>query len=130
MHSLHCADRVILVTTLDITAIQDADRIIGLLMKENIETIQVIMNRVNPRFIEKGISVRMEDALSWLSVELLGIVYEDENIARGNNRGNPHVLDEKSLTSECFENIRARLFGENVALPKYREKNILRKLFN
>ena len=41
-----------------------------------------------------------------------------------------NVLDEKSLTSECFENIRARLFGENVALPKYREKNILRKLFN
>lgn len=130
MHSLHCADRVILVTTLDITAIQDADRIIGLLMKENIETIQVILNRVNPRFIEKGISVRMEDALSWLSVELLGIVYEDENIAKGNNRGTPHVLDEKSLTSDCFENIRARLFGENVALPKYREKNILRKLFN
>ena len=73
-------------------------------MKENIETIQVIMNRVNPRFIEKGISVpAWKNGLSWLSVEILGIVYEDENIARGNNRGNPHVLDEKSLTSECFE---------------------------
>ncbi len=130
LHALHCADRMILVTTLDIAAIQDADRVIGLLMKENIETIQVVLNKVNPRYIEKGISVRMEEALSWLSVELLGIVYDDENITRGNNRGNPHVLDEKSQTRECFEVIRSRLMGENVSLPKYREKNLLKKLFS
>lgn len=129
MYSLKCADRIIIVTTLDIAAIQDADRIVGLLMKENVETIQLILNRVNPRYIEKGISVKMEDALSWLSIELLGIVYEDEQIARGNNRGNPQVLDMKSLSYECFDATCERLLNHQAVLPKYREKNLLHKIF-
>ena len=130
VHSIACADRVLLVTTLDITSIQDADRVIGIMMKENVQTIQCVVNRVNPRYIEKGISVKLEDALTWLSVELLGVIYEDENIVKGNNRGIQSIQNSNGMSSACFEAIKDRLLGLNVAIPKYREKSILRKIFN
>lgn len=129
-HALNCADRVILVTTLDITSIQDADRVIGIMMKENVNHIQCIVNRVNPRYIEKGISVKIEDALVWLSVELLGVIYEDENIVKGNNRGIQVALNGHSMSGECLEVIKDRLLGLNVSIPKYREKNFFKKIFN
>lgn len=129
LHSLSCADHVIVVTTLDVTALQDADRIIGLLMKENIDKIQLIVNRCNPRYIERGISVKLEEALNWLSIELLGIVYDEELIAKGHNRGIPYVMESHSLTHECFQYIVSTFLGEPIQIPKYRSKNLLQKIF-
>lgn len=129
LHAMHCADRMIVVTTLDVTALQDADRIIGLLMKENADKIQLIVNRCNPRYIEKGISVRLEEALNWLSIELLGIVYDEEMIVKGHNKGTPYVMDKSSLTHECFKQIVATFLGEPIQIPKYRTKGFLQKFF-
>lgn len=129
-HCLKCADQFILVTTLDVTSLQDADRIIGLLLKENASKIQLIINRCNPKYIEKGISLKIDEALSWLSIELLGVVYEDELLAKGNNHGTPIVFNEKSMTYICMKHICQTLLGESVQLPKYKEKNILRKLID
>lgn len=129
-HCLKSADQFIVVTTLDVTALQDADRIIGLLLKENAGKIQLIVNRCNPRYMEKGISLKLEEALNWLSIELLGIVYEDEMLTKGNNHGLPAALNEKSMTHICMKHISAALLGETACLPKYKEKNLLRKLFD
>ncbi|MEG0264376.1 MAG: septum site-determining protein MinD [Erysipelotrichaceae bacterium] len=128
-HSIACADQVILVTTLDITAVQDADRIIGILMKEDIDKIQLVVNRMNPHYIEKGISIKLKDALDWLSIDLLAYVFDDENVMRSNNRGIPLSLDKHSSIYECFEVMAKRLLGETIALPKYKEKGFLQKLF-
>lgn len=129
LHALNCAEQMIIVSTLDVTSLQDADRIIGLLMKENMDKIQLIINRCNPRHIEKGISVSLEEALNWLSIELLGVVYDEELIAKGHNKGIPLVMDESSLTHECFKQILATFLGEPIQIPKYRTKNFLQKLF-
>lgn len=129
IHSIACVEKVILVTTLDVTAVQDADRIIGILMKENVEDIQLIINRLNPRFIDKGISIKMEEAMSWLSIDLLGYVFDDENVIRSNNRGMPLSLNKNSQVYDCFHAIAKRLNGDMVTLPKYKEKKLLQKLF-
>lgn len=129
VHSIACVDDVILVTTLDITAVQDADRVIGILMKEDIATIQLVINRMNPKYIDKGISIKLEDALSWLSVDLLGYVFDDETVIRSNNRGMPIALTHSSLVYDCYYAITKRLLHEPCALPKYKERKLLQKLF-
>lgn len=129
IHSIACAKRVILVTTLDITAVQDADRIIGILMKEDINDIEVVINRLNPKYIEKGISIRLEDALNWLSIPMLGYVFDDENVIRANNRGIPIALQQPSQINECYACIAKRILKEEAPLPKYREKKLFQKLF-
>lgn len=129
IHSIACVEDVILVTNLDITSVQDADRVIGILMKERMRSIQLIVNRMNPRYIEKGISIRLEDALNWLSIDLLGYVFDDETIIRSNNRGVPISLSKNTLVYDCFLAIAKRLTGNEVPLPKYKEKKFLQKLF-
>lgn len=129
IHSIACVQDVILVTNLDITSVQDADRVIGILMKEQMNSIQLVVNRMNPRFIDKGISIRLEDALNWLSIDLLGYVFDDETIIRSNNRGVPVSLAKNSLVYECFYAIARRLQGDFVPLPKYKEKGFLQKIF-
>lgn len=129
VHSIACVEEVVLVTNLDITSVQDADRVIGILMKEHMSSIQLIVNRMNPRYIEKGISIRLEDALNWLSIDLLGYVFDDETVIRANNRGVPVSLAKHSLVYDCFEAIAKRLLGEEAPLPKYKEKGLFQKIF-
>ena len=129
LYSIACADDVILVSNLDITSMQDADRVIGILMKEQMQSIRLIVNRLTPHFIDKGISIRLEDAMNWLGIELLGYVFDDESVIRSNNRGAPISLAKHTQVYDCFAAIAKRLNGENAALPKYREKRFLQKLF-
>lgn len=129
LNSIACVDKAIVVVTLDYTSLQDGDRIIGLLMKEGIEDIHLVLNKVNPRYIEKGISVSIQEALSYLAINLLGIVYEDENMIRYNNKGYPAAYDEDGMIPECFHVIASRLEGVKIALPKYRGKSFMQRVF-
>lgn len=128
-HSLSCVSRALLVTTLDVTSLQDCDRVIGILMKEGIEEMSFIVNRMNVRLIEKGVCVSLEEARQWLAIDFLGYVFDDEEIMRSNNRGAPAVLQRNTPVYSCYYALAKRLSGERVPLPKYKEKTFLQKLF-
>lgn len=127
--SIACVSQAILVTTLDVTALQDGDKVIGLLMKEGIEDIGFIANRYQPKLIEKGSSVSLEDAKSWLAVDFLGYVYEDENMIRSNNHGIALVNQKVSINYDCFYAITKRMLKEYVPLPKNKPKSFFAKIF-
>lgn len=127
--SIAAVKRSIIVTTLDVTSLQDADKIIGIMMNEGMEHISFIVNRMNVRHIEKGIAVSLEDAKQWLSIDLLGYVFEDEAMVRANNFGKPITLQRDSVLYTCFDCIAKRLLGEHSALPKLKERSLLRKIF-
>ena len=127
-YSISYAQRILLVTTLDYTALQDADRVIGLLYQSQHNHIQLIINKINPRYVEKGISVSLKEALSYLSVDLLGIVYEDEEMVRSSNKGFSAVK-EKNVLYECFLSMANRLEGKKSELPKYRGKSLMQRIF-
>lgn len=128
--SIGCVNQVILVTTLDVTALQDADRIVGILMQEGMEQISFVVNRYQPRQIERGISVPLEDAKNWLAVDFLGYVIEDEEMQRSGNIGKPAVIKRNQLLSECFQVIAKRIQGEHAVLPKIHNRGIFAKLFS
>lgn len=129
IHAIHCVDEAVLVTTPDITAVQDCDRVIGILLKEGIGKLSVVINRVNTRYIEKGVSISLEDVKSWLSIDLLGYVFDDPNMIAGNNRGKPISLKRDSSLYLCFEIIAKRFLGQKIGLPKIKDRTFLQKLF-
>lgn len=80
------ASRAIIVSNLDVSALQDADRVIGLLLKEGVAMLELVLNKVSPRAIDKGMCVKIEDATSWLAIPLLGYIVEDVRMQSCNNR--------------------------------------------
>jgi len=108
------ADRVLIVTNPEVSAVRDADRIIGLVEAEEKGPAQLILNRLNPEMARRGEMLSPNDVIELLAIELIGIVPEDEHIVVAGNRGAPIALDEKSRAGQAFRNIARRLNGEKV----------------
>lgn len=109
------AKEAIIVTTPEMAAVRDADRVVGLLETENIERISLIVNRLKPEMVQLNQMISVEDILDLLVIPLLGIIPDDERIIISTNRGEPLILDDKpSLPAMAFRNIARRLNGEDV----------------
>src|SRR5512143_3648812 len=106
------AEIVMVVTNPEVSAVRDADRIIGLIEAEEKGPARLVINRLNPSLIKQGNMLTSEDVLELLAIELVGIVPEDENVVISTNRGQPVALDPKSKAGQAFQNISRRLKGE------------------
>lgn len=115
----------IVVTTPEVSAIRDADRIIGLLEASLLRDIHLIINRLNYRMVKKGDMMSTEDIVTLLSVPLLGVVPESEDVVISTNRGIPLVHDRGSKAGIAFQQIAARLNGENVPLDNGHDEGFL-----
>lgn len=107
------ADCALVVTVPEVSAVRDADRIIGLLLANEITNVRLIINRLRPDMVERGDMLTVDDMLDILSIELVGVVPEDEGIIRASNIGEPIVLDEKSQAGQAYRNITSRALGED-----------------
>lgn len=110
------ANRVIVVTTPEVAAVRDADRVIGLLEAEGKQDVMLLLNRVNAHMVRRGDMMSVEDVLEILAIRLLGVVPEDSSILISSNRGMPVVLDGRSPTAIAFLNVARRLLGEDVPI--------------
>ena len=108
------ADRVIVVTNPEVSAVRDADRVIGILEAEGKGPGSLILNRLNPAMVKKNDMLSADDVLDLLAIELVGIVPEDEGVIVGSNRGAPVSADPKSRAGQAFRNIARRITGEDV----------------
>ncbi len=108
------ADEVIIITTPDVSAVRDADRIIGLVEAEEKGPARLIINRLDPSLVRRGDMLDTDDVLDILAIELIGVVPEDEGIIVSTNRGRPVVLDNGSPAGQAFRDIAGRLMGEEI----------------
>ncbi len=108
------ADIVLVVTNPEVSAVRDADRIIGLIEAEEKGPAKLIINRLNPNLVRRGDMLTADDVLELLAVELIGIVPEDEHVVISTNRGQPIAMDGKWKAGIAFQNIARRLRGETV----------------
>ncbi len=122
------ADKAIVVTTPEVSAVRDADRIIGLLEANDIKEPQLIVNRIRPLMIKKGDMMTVDDILDILAIGLIGIVPDDENIIISTNRGEPAVADEKSKAGQAYRNITARIMGDKVPIMEIEEPGFMAKV--
>ena len=123
------ADRAIIVTTPEVSAIRDADRIIGLLQKNKIEAMDLLINRIRMDMVKRGDMMSVDDVTEILAIHLLGIVPDDEQIIVSTNQGDT-VVGTGSGSGRAYLNICKRILGEDVPfLDLAKKKGIFKKLF-
>lgn len=115
-NSIAGADEAYIVTTPEISAVRDADRVIGLLEAKGIANPKVIVNRIRLDMVKRGNMMNVDDIIDILAVDLLGVVPDDEAIVISTNKGEPVVSEESPLSSKAFRNICRRITGEEVEL--------------
>ena len=108
------ADRAIVVTTAEISSIRDADRIIGLLESAEIKNPELMINRLRPNMVKKGEMMDVEDIVDLLSIELIGVVPDDEYIITQTNKGEPVIVNKRAPSGKAYLEISRRILGENV----------------
>jgi septum site-determining protein MinD len=117
------ADKAVVVTTPEISAVRDADRIIGLLEKEPIEPPKLVINRIRNHLMKSGDMLDVDEIVSHLSIDLIGIVADDDEVIKAANNGAPIVMDPNNRASIAYRNIARRILGESVPLQSLDEQN-------
>lgn len=115
------AERAIVVTTPEVSAIRDADRIIGLLQANEMPKIELVINRLRMDMIKRGEMMSVEDVAEILAVDLLGAIPDDEAVVIATNQGEP-LCGKPSMSGKAFENICRRILGEEVPLMEFKAK--------
>ena len=108
------ADRVLVVTNPEVSAVRDADRVVGILDAEEKAGPALIINRLNPAMVKQHDMLSAADVLDLLGVKLIGVVPEDDSVLVSSNRGTPVAMDNKSRAGQAFRNIARRLQGQEV----------------
>ena len=113
------ADHAIVVCTPEVSAVRDADRVVGLL--PNSWRPELIVNRLRPALVKKGKMLSVEDVNAILRLPLLGTIADEPGVIVATNRGEPLALDPQSVTGAAYRAIAQKLMGENVPAPAARE---------
>ena len=123
------AKRAIVVTTPEVSAIRDADRIIGLLEANEIDRIDLIINRLRMGMVKRGDMMSVEDVVDILAIDLIGVVPDDESIVIATNEGEP-LVGSDTQAGKAFANICHRVLGEEVPIMEFEAESILKKIAN
>lgn len=107
------ADRALIVTTPEVAAIRDADRIIGLLSGSHIQRMDLIVNRMRFDMIRHGEMMSVDDIMDILSIDLIGAVPDDENVVVSTNQGEP-LVGKHTMAGQAYRNICLRILGRNI----------------
>ena len=108
------ADRAFVVTTPEVSAVRDADRIVGLLEASSLPKPQLILNRIRTKMVRKGEMMDADDIVELLSIKLIGAIPDDENVIIQTNKGEPSVTNSKSLSGKAYMETAKRILGEDL----------------
>jgi len=122
-NALAPADIVLIVTNPEVSAVRDADRIIGMVEAEEKEPPRLIINRVKPEMVRRGEMLNTADVLDVLAIELIGVVPEDDGVITASNQGLPVALNPRSKAGKAFREIAHRLMGEEIPLEALESPN-------
>lgn len=110
------ADEALVVTTPEVAAVRDADRIIGMLEAREIRNPRLIINRIRTDMVRRGDMMDIDDIIEILAIELLGVVPDDEAVIVATNRGEPVVLQSRGRCAEAYRNLVDRFLGKDVPI--------------
>jgi septum site-determining protein MinD len=127
-NSIAAADQAIVVTNPEVSAVRDADRIIGMLESAQFDDIKLLINRLRPEMVRSGDMLSIDDLLEHLCIDLLGVVPEDQSVVISTNRGEPIILSDNSMAARAFNNIVQRLLGNEVDIMDLEQKSFWGRL--
>ena len=117
-NAIAAASKALVVTTPEVSAIRDADRVVGLLTASDVEPL-LIINRVDFDMVRRGDMLSVADVQEIIGVELIGVVQRDENVIIAANCGEPVAYNARSEAGGAFSRIASRLCGEAIPLDPY-----------
>ena len=120
-NAIAAADRAIVITTPEVSAVRDADRIIGLLEANEIRNPKLLVNRLRADMVRRGDMMSIDDIIDILAIGLIGVIPDDEKIVVSTNRGEPAICDSKSVAGQAFRNVVRRIKGEDVPFISFNE---------
>ena len=123
------ATEAIIVTTPEVSAIRDADRVIGKLRERNVP-VRLLINRIRPEMVRSGDMLSVDDVCEILSAELVGIIPDDEEVIDHTNKGEPIVLDPAKRLAVMYDKIARRLEGEIVAFSNLESRGFFDRLLS
>lgn len=126
--AIAAADEAIVVTMPEISAVRDADKIIGELGRADKENIKLVINRMRYQMSEKGDMLSLEDINEILSIECIGIVPDDESVITSTNKGEPAIISKDSIAGQAYKNIVGRICGESIPFVKPPKEGFFTKL--
>lgn len=115
-NAIAAADKAIVVTTPEISAVRDADRIIGMLESNGLLNSKLILNKIRVDMVSRNEMMSLADVEDILAIDTLGIIPDDENIVISTNKGEPVVANEDSIAGLAYRNIVKRILGEDIPL--------------
>ncbi len=114
-NAIAAAQEALVITTPEIAAVRDADRVVGLLEANRIKTINLVVNRLRPAMVQANDMMSVQDVQEILSINLIGVIPDDEQVIVSTNKGEPLVLaDNLSLPGLAISNVARRLEGQKV----------------
>ncbi len=122
------ADEAIVVTMPEISAVRDADKIIGELGRADKDNIKLIVNRIRPQMVESGDMLDMDDINDILSIDCIGQIPDDTMVVTSTNKGEPCITMEKSSAGQAYRNIVRRILGEDVPFMEFQTEGFFEKL--
>jgi septum site-determining protein MinD len=126
------ATEALVVVTPEVPSIRDADKVIGILVAQDIKKISLLVNRIRPNMVKTDDMMSIEDVTNILGITLVGVIPDSEKIIIASNRGEPIVLEDKNcLPGIAFQNTARRLNGEEVSFldfDNYNGKNIVKRI--
>ena len=126
--AIAAADVAIVVTMPEISAVRDADKIIGELGRADKENIKLIVNRIRPQMVESGDMLDMDDINDILSIDCIGQVPDDIKVVTAANRGEPCVMSHDSEAGQAYRNIVGRLLGEKIPFMEFEKEGFWSRL--
>jgi septum site-determining protein MinD len=127
-NAIAAADKVLIVTNPEMSAVRDADRVVGLLEAEEKNAPSLIVNRLNPSMVKRGDMLSVDDVYDLLRIDVIGIVPEDENVIVASNKGVPLTIEARSKAGLAFRNIARRLNGEQVPFLELESQGLWERL--
>lgn len=118
------ADEALVITTPEVSAVRDADRIIGLLESMEKAPIRLIINRIRPDMVKRGEMLDVQDVLDILAIDLVGIIPDDESIVISSNKGEPLTFSGETKAAVAFKNIAGRINGHEVPFMQLKAENV------
>lgn len=120
--AIAAADRAIVVTTPEKSSVRDADRIIGLLENTEMERPRLVINRIRNHMLKTGEMLDIDDIIQILSIDLMGIVIDDDAVIKASNSGEPVAFHPNTKSSIAYRNIARRILGENVPMQSLEDE--------
>lgn len=129
-NAIVAADEAIVVVTPEVSAVRDADRIIGLLLANEISDIKLLINRLRIDMVKQGNMLSVQDVVEILAQDVIGVVPDDESIVISTNKGEPLIFKGNSLAYRAYKNIIQRLLGKEVPFLKLDvKKGFFKRIF-